>query len=72
VLHLSSHHGDGTRGTAVLIETQDVESLHRELHATNYRFFNPGLEPHGRGREMTVMDPASNSLRFFERNPPSG
>jgi catechol 2,3-dioxygenase-like lactoylglutathione lyase family enzyme len=69
VLHLSSHHGDGTPGTAVLIETRDVESLHRELHATNYPFFNPGLEPHGAGREMTLMDPASNLLRFFERNP---
>ena len=70
VLHLSSHHGDGTPGTAVLIETRDVESLHRELHATAYPFFNPGLEPRGPGLEMTLMDPASNLLRFFGRNSP--
>jgi catechol 2,3-dioxygenase-like lactoylglutathione lyase family enzyme len=70
VLHLSSHHGDGTPGTAVYIETQDAESLHRELHAKNYPFLNPGLEPHGPGREMTLIDPASNLLRFFERTRP--
>jgi catechol 2,3-dioxygenase-like lactoylglutathione lyase family enzyme len=70
VLHLSSHHGDGTPGTAVYIETQDAESLHRELHAKNYPFLNPGLERHGPGREMTLIDPASNLLRFFERSRP--
>jgi catechol 2,3-dioxygenase-like lactoylglutathione lyase family enzyme len=70
VLHLSSHHGDGTPGTAVFIETRDVESLHRELHATDYPFFNPGLESRGPGREMTLMDPASNLLRFFDRDSP--
>jgi catechol 2,3-dioxygenase-like lactoylglutathione lyase family enzyme len=69
VLHLSSHHGDGTPGTAVFIETQDLADLHRELHATDYPFLNPGLEPHGPGREMTLIDPASNRLRFFERSP---
>ena len=70
MLHLSSHHGDGTPGTAVLIETQNLADLHRELHATDYPFLNPGLEPHPRGREMTLIDPASRLLRFFERNPP--
>ena len=67
VLHLSSHHDDGTPGTAVLIHTRDVESLHAELHSTGYRFLLPGIAPHGAGREMTLIDPASNRLRFFER-----
>jgi|SRR5436190_11799640 len=67
VLHLSSHHDDGTPGTAVLIETRGVEELHSQLHASGYRFLFPGIEPHGRGREMTLIDPASNRLRFFER-----
>ena len=71
VLHLSSHHGDGTPGAAVYIETRDVEGLHRELHEKNYPFFNPGLDEHGSGRQMTLMDPASNLLRFFDRAPPS-
>ena len=71
VLHLSSHHGDGTPGSAVYIETRDAESLHRELHEKDYPFFNPGLEEHGPGRQMTLMDPASNLLRFFDRAPSS-
>jgi hypothetical protein len=69
VLHLSSHHGDGTPGTAVFVETMDLERLHAELHTRDYPFLNPGIEPHGPGREMTLIDPASNLLRFFERTP---
>jgi hypothetical protein len=45
----------------------DVEALHAELHAKDYPFLKPGIEPHGRGREMVLLDPASNQLRFFER-----
>jgi hypothetical protein len=30
-------------------------------------FMKPGIEPHGVGREMVLLDPASNQLRFFER-----
>ena len=67
VLHLSSHADDGTPGTAVLVETQDVGALHAELRSREYPFLNPGIEPHPRGREMTLIDPASNRLRFFER-----
>ncbi|MGA8634844.1 MAG: glyoxalase superfamily protein [Candidatus Dormiibacterota bacterium] len=66
VLHLSSHHGDGTPGTAVYIETKDAVSLHRELHAKGYPFLNPGFDPYGAGRALTLIDPASNVLRFFE------
>ena len=67
VLQLSSHHGDGTPGTAVVIYTDDLAELHRELHETDYPFLSPGIEPHGAGRVMTLLDPASNLLRFFER-----
>jgi len=68
VLHLSSHHDDGTPGSAVLIEFDDVASLHAELHARDYPFLNPGIGPGpGDGREMTLIDPASNRLRFYER-----
>jgi ribosomal-protein-alanine N-acetyltransferase len=70
VLHLSSHHDDGTPGGAVLIETRDVSTLHEELHATGYQHMLPGIEPHGRGKEMVLIDPASNRLRFFERTSP--
>jgi catechol 2,3-dioxygenase-like lactoylglutathione lyase family enzyme len=67
VLHLSSHHDDGTPGSAVLVETRGVEELHAELAGRDYPFFNPGVEPGpGGGREMQLIDPASNRIRFFE------
>ena len=67
VLHLSSHHDDGTPGAVVLVEVAGVEELHAELAARAYPFFNPAVEPHPAGREMQVIDPSSNRLRFFER-----
>jgi predicted enzyme related to lactoylglutathione lyase len=66
VLNLSSHHGDGTPGTAVLV-VDDVEALHAELRDKGYRFMSPGIEPHGVGREMELLDPDSNQIRFFQR-----
>jgi catechol 2,3-dioxygenase-like lactoylglutathione lyase family enzyme len=67
VLNLSSHHGDGTPGGVVLVFVADVDALHAELRAKGYPFLNPGIEPHGPGREMMLLDPASNQIRFFER-----
>lgn len=70
VLHLSSHHGDGTPGGVVLVEVTGIKELHEELHAKGYRFMNPGLEP-GPGPNMLsteLIDPFSNLIRFFERN----
>jgi catechol 2,3-dioxygenase-like lactoylglutathione lyase family enzyme len=67
ILNLSSHHGDGTPGGVVLVYIDDVDALHAELHAKNYPFMNPGIEPHGAGRELVLLDPASNQIRFFER-----
>jgi catechol 2,3-dioxygenase-like lactoylglutathione lyase family enzyme len=66
-VQLSSHHGDGTPGTAVIIYTQDLAAFHRELDEKEYPFLSPGVEPHGVGGVMTLLDPASNLLRFFER-----
>jgi catechol 2,3-dioxygenase-like lactoylglutathione lyase family enzyme len=65
-LDLSSHHGDGTPGAVVLIVVEDAAALEAELHAKDYPFMNPGLGEHGAGRELTVLDPASNQIRFFE------
>lgn len=71
VLQLSSHHDDGTPGGAVLIEIAGVEELHAELRARDYPYLNPGIAPGpGDGREMTLIDPASNRLRFYERASP--
>jgi catechol 2,3-dioxygenase-like lactoylglutathione lyase family enzyme len=66
-LQLSSHHGDGTPGTAVLVEVGDVGALHAELRQRGYPFLNPGIEPGpGDGRELVLIDPASNCIRFYE------
>jgi catechol 2,3-dioxygenase-like lactoylglutathione lyase family enzyme len=68
VLNLSSHHGDGTPGAVVLVVVDDIEALYAELSAKHYPFMNPGIGPHGPGREMTLLDPASNQIRFFQRD----
>jgi predicted enzyme related to lactoylglutathione lyase len=65
-LHLSSHHDDGTPGTAVLVVVRNLDALHADLHKRGYPFLNPGIEPHGPGREMQLIDPASNRIRFYE------
>ena len=69
VLHLSSHHGDGTPGGVVLVEVDDgLDALLAELYARPYPFFNPAIGEHPLGRELQVLDPSSNQLRFFERS----
>ena len=44
----------------------NIAALHAELHAKDYSFMNPGLEPHGAALEMVLLDPASNELRFYQ------
>ena len=51
----------------MLVIVDDVEALHAELHSKDCPFMKPGIEPHGVGREMVLLDPASNQIRFFER-----
>ena len=66
-LHLSSYSDDGTPGTVVLVVVHDLDELHAELHGRDYPFANPGIEPGpGGGRELQVIDPASNRIRFYE------
>jgi catechol 2,3-dioxygenase-like lactoylglutathione lyase family enzyme len=68
VLHLSEHHGDGTPGTVVLIETQGIDELHEELRGRDYRYYKPHVEDTDWGaRVMSVLDPFGNRLTFTER-----
>ncbi|HEX2046338.1 MAG TPA: glyoxalase superfamily protein [Acidimicrobiales bacterium] len=69
VLHLSEHHGDGTPGSAVYVETHGVRSYHAELSGKEYRYLNPGIAVDEIGTCMTLLDPFGNTLRFNE--PPS-
>lgn len=67
VLHLSEHHGDGTPGTVVYVDTTDVAGLHAELRGKEYSHLKPGLETNEIGTHLSVLDPFGNTLRFDER-----
>ena len=49
-----------------MIQLDDVEGFQRELAEKDYPFMNPGIEPRGIGRELVVIDPVSNQIRFFQ------
>ena len=65
-LHLSEHHGDGTPGSAVYIETKGVLAYHAELLTKDFRHLNPGVGTDDIGTCMTLLDPFGNTLRFNE------
>jgi len=68
MLYLSEHHGDGSPGVHVIVETTGVDDLLDELKAKHYRYMNPGIQDQEWGtRELTVVDPASNKVCFSER-----
>ena len=65
-LHLSEHHGDGTPGTHVRVQVDELEAYHQELIAKNYKFYRPGLLDQDWGcREMIVGDGFGNQLVFY-------
>jgi uncharacterized glyoxalase superfamily protein PhnB len=68
-LHLSEHHGDGTPGSVVWVQMRGLDDFHREIAARGYRNARPGIEDQPWGmREMTVIDPFGNRLRFAEKS----
>lgn len=69
-LHLSEHHGDGSPGANITVETTGLDGFHAELLAKRYRYGRPGIEamPWG-ARVITVWDPFSNRISFSERGP---
>jgi catechol 2,3-dioxygenase-like lactoylglutathione lyase family enzyme len=68
VFHLSEHHGDGSPGAAVFIEMTGLQKFHAELTAKNYKYLRPGILDQDWGmREMHLIDPFGNRLRFAER-----
>ena len=65
VLHLSEHHGDACPGSAMRIETDDVEAFHRELAAKSYAYMRPGIEDTPwNSKDVCVIDPFGNRLTF--------
>ncbi len=66
-IFLSEHHGDGSPGAHVRIETSGVRDFHRELGSKTYRYMNPGIVEQEWGtRELSVIDPFGNKLIFSE------
>jgi catechol 2,3-dioxygenase-like lactoylglutathione lyase family enzyme len=67
-LHLSEHHGDGSPGARIVIETAGLAEYHAELTAKNYNYARPGLvdQPWGT-TTLTIADPFYNHLQFSER-----
>lgn len=65
VIHLSEHHGDSCPGAALRIETDELESFHRQLSAAGYKYARPALDdtPWG-SKDMSVADPFGNRLTF--------
>ena len=67
-LHLSEHHGDGTPGAVVFVQLAGLDAYHREIMTKGYRYLRPGIEDRPWGmREMTVIDPFGNRIRFSEK-----
>ena len=65
VLHLSEHHGDGTPGSVVYVETGGVRAYHAELRAKSYPYLNLVLTSTRSGR-APLLDPFGNTLRLNE------
>ncbi|ATQ41428.1 glyoxalase superfamily protein [Caulobacter mirabilis] len=65
-LHLSEHHGDGSPGVQVRIETSGLRDYHAELHGKAYGYLRPGLEPGHGGVELGLLDPFGNRLTLYE------
>lgn len=65
VLHLSEHHGDCSPGSALRIETDELETFQKELDAKDYRYAHPSIQatPWG-SMDMTINDPFGNRLVF--------
>lgn len=69
-LHLSEHHGDGTPGTVVFVVMKDLDAFHREIMGKGYQYLRPGIEDRPwNARELPVIDPFGNRIRFTEYKP---
>lgn len=64
VIHVSSFPGDGTAGGVVNLVVDDVGALHAELNARGVPIDLPPTDQAWGVREMHVLDPDGNSVRF--------
>ncbi len=63
-LFLTEHTGDCRPGGAAYLIVDDVDALFREVIARNLRVAEPPEDTPWKTREMLVIDPDGNRLRF--------
>lgn len=68
-LHLSEHRGDAITGTALFVWMTGVDDYQRELAGSGTGFKVPDIADQPWGRELGLVDPFGNRLRFCERPP---
>ncbi|TSB45726.1 glyoxalase superfamily protein [Alkalicoccobacillus porphyridii] len=67
VLHLSEHHGDASPGSSIRIQKKSLKQYQKKLLEKNYPHMKPGIEETPWGTlEVTVVDPFSNRIIFYE------
>lgn len=67
VLHLTEHYGDCSPGSKVFIRTRDLDALHQQLLAKDYKYFKPSIEiAPWNAKTMELIDPFGNKLLFNE------
>ena len=66
-LHLSEHHGDASPGSTAFVWMSAIDGYRRELKAKDYAFLNPGIQELPWGRQLEVIDPFGNRIRFCEQ-----
>lgn len=64
-LYLQVSRGDATPGSALRIETDELEAFQQQLMAKEYKFSHPQIQamPWG-SQDMTIADPFGNRLVF--------
>lgn len=68
IIHLSGHHGDGSPGAAVRIDTTGVREFCEALRSKEYKYARPECETTAWNTvEMAINDPFGNKLIFAER-----
>ena len=64
IIHVSEHHGDCSPGSALRIETDDLDGYQKRLVEKKYKNARPGINDMPWGRDMPIADPFGNRLIF--------
>ncbi len=71
LIHLSEHYGDGVPGAALMVVMTGIDEFQSELQRKKYKYYRPGIQVQPwNAKEMGLIDPFGNRLRFSELLPP--